>query len=84
MGYNYSLYEFNKLSENEKAEFVWEFGEHIGNLIQDGRSFVLYSTKFFFVEFVLEDNTIIEVRAFTKGMHLDKYADKIDLVKLLS
>ena len=79
-----TLYEFNKLSENEQAEFVWEYGEHIGNLSQGGISFSLYSTKNHFVEFALRENEIVKISAFTKGAHLDKYADRIDLAKLLS
>ena len=79
-----TLYEFNKLSENEQAELVWDHGKHIGNLVHDGISFSLYSTQNHFVEFALKENEIIKIRAFIKGAHLDKYADKIDLVKLLS
>lgn len=78
------LYEFNRLSENEQAEFVWNCGVHVGNLVKEDISFSLYSTKNHFVEFALKNNEIFKIRAFIKGAHLDKYADKIDITKLLS
>lgn len=60
-----TLYAFNQLSENEKAEATWG-GTYLSNRTEDGRLIQLYSLPDFYVEVYYhpEANTITRFRAF--------------------
>jgi hypothetical protein len=77
------IYAFNNLSQDHKAEYVWDNGKHLVNLKGEECSFSLYRIPDFFVEFELQDNKIINIRSFKQGQILDKYLDRIDLKKLI-
>lgn len=70
------------LNENDKAQYVWDQGMHLLNAKTNQDSFSLYQVSDFYVEFILSKSEIKEIRAFKKGVHLDKYIDRIKLIKL--
>lgn len=39
-----TLYEFNTLNENAKADYVWQHCNYIGNLVIDKRTLILYGS----------------------------------------
>ena len=73
-----TLYEFNKLSLEEKQSNVWDKGIFLDNYITKDIRINCYTIDKFFVEVVydLQHNTITEVRSFKYGHSLDKYAPK--------
>ncbi len=70
------------MNDDEKAEYVWATGTHIGIIRDTQYSYSLYTTAHFYVEFILEKDNIAEIRAFKKGVHLEKYLNRINIVKL--
>ena len=80
------LYDFNALKENEKAEYVWQHCNFIGAVEVERSRYSLYSSRGkqnFYVEFELKENKIVEIRSFISGWCLDKYLDKIDIIKMI-
>jgi hypothetical protein len=73
-----TLYDFNKLSLEEKQATVWDMGTFLDNHITKDIKINCYAIDKFFVEVVYdaEHNTITEVRSFKYGHSLDKYASK--------
>ena len=73
-----TLYNFNKLSLEDKQAVLWKDGQFLDNHITDKEKCNVYALGKFFVEVVYdpENNTIIEVRCFKTGHLLDKYSSK--------
>lgn len=82
-----TLYEFNALDENAKANHVWQHCNYIGNMLADKSTLMLYGSRGaqnFFVEIELKENKIIKISSFINGKELDKYINCIDLFKMLN
>ena len=71
-----TLYNFNKLSLEDKQAVLWKDGQFLDNHITDKKKCNCYALDKFFVEVVYdaEYNTITELRAFKIGHLLDKYS----------
>jgi len=71
-----TLYEFNRLSKEEKLKKVWSIGVFLDNHISKTEMLSCYAIDMFFVELVYDadKNKIIEVRNFKSGHRLDKYS----------
>ena len=74
-----TLYNFNKLSLEDKQKVVWDKGVFLENYITKDILINCYAIDKFFVEVVydLEQNVIAEVRSFKYGHSLDKYSSNI-------
>ncbi len=75
-----TLYNFNKLSLENRQKVVWEHGAFLDNHITEKEKCNCYAIDKFFVEVVYdpEHNVITEVRAFKTGKNLDKYSSNLD------
>ena len=73
-----TLYDFNKLSLEDKQKVLWKDGEFLDNHITEHEKCNCYALGKFFVEVVYdpEHNTITEVRSFKTGHLLDKVLTK--------
>ena len=71
-----TLYNFNKLSFEDKQTILWKDGEFLDNHITEKEKCNVYAIDKFFVEVVYdaEFNTITKVRSFKTGHLLDKYS----------
>ncbi len=81
-----TLYQFNSLDETAKAEYVWMNCSYIGKVRWENSILMLYGNhgeQNFYVEIELFENKIIKVRSFIRGIELDKYLNRMDLLKLL-
>jgi hypothetical protein len=69
-----TLYAFNELSDNDKAEVTWA-GTYLSNRAEEGHLTQLYSLPDFYVEVYYhpETNTIIRFRAFKSLRQLVPY-----------
>ena len=76
-----TLYDFNKLSLEDKQAILWKDGEFLDNHITKDEKCNVYALGKFFVEVVYdgEHNVITELRSFKTGHLLDKYS--IDFIK---
>ncbi len=82
-----TLYQFNALDDNAKAEYVWQHCNHIEKVLWENSTLMLYGShgeQNFFVEMELQEDKIIKIRSFIKGIELDKYLNKINLLKMLN
>ncbi len=79
------LYQFLLFNRDERANYLWEYGDFITNLKESVHSYSLYSLNGYFVETLLSnsDNSIVDIIAFKKGERLNKYIESIDLHNLL-
>ncbi|MBN8703804.1 MAG: hypothetical protein J0M08_12120 [Bacteroidetes bacterium] len=73
------LYEFNKLTKNERADLLWQHGEFVGSVKLRGLSFSLYTLSDFYVEVLVQEDEIYHIKSFKKGYMLDKYLDRIQI-----
>jgi hypothetical protein len=80
-----SLYEYNLLSTEEKAQTLWDKGEFIVSSKSKSTSANLYSLSDFFVDVNYDNkkNEIVDLRSFKSHKLLEPYLDLIDLSKLL-
>lgn len=71
-----TLYQFNRLSEEEQIKTVWGIGVFLDNHISKTEMLSCYAIDMFFVELVYDTdkNKIIKVRSFKSGWCLDKYS----------
>ncbi len=71
-----TLYNFNKLSLEDKQEVLWKDGQFLDNHVTEEEKCNVYSLYRFFVEVVYdgEHNVITELRSFKSGHLLDKYS----------
>jgi len=74
-----TLYEFNRLTEEEQISTVWELGIFLDNHISETEMVSCYAIDMFFVEYVydVDKNKIVEVRRFKSGHLLDKYSPNL-------
>jgi hypothetical protein len=71
-----TLYEFNRLSEDEQLKTVWSIGIFLDNNISKTERLSCYAIDMFFVELIYEFETdkIIEVWSFKSGLSLYKHS----------
>jgi len=71
-----TLYQFNRLSEEEQIFEVWNTGIFLDNYILETEILSCFAIDNFFVELVYNAglNKVVEVRSFEGGWCLDKYA----------
>ncbi len=79
-----TLYEFNSLAENEKAECLWEYGVHVSERFDNKYTYVLYQLSNFYVEvkYDCDDNLILKITSFSSTTKLKPYIDDIDINQL--
>lgn len=72
-----TLYDFNKLSLEDKQATVWAKGVFLDNYVTKDVRINCYAIDRFFVEvhYNAEHNTITNVTAFKTGKNLDKYSN---------
>lgn len=75
MNYRLTLYEFNVLNENEKAQLVWDKGIFLHNRVEGNIGYGLYHLFDFYVEVQNDNeiNEIIKIRSFKSISMLDPY-----------
>jgi len=78
---NYTQYDFNKLSNDEKLELVSYEGTFLDNRIFAEIGISLYEYNGFYVEVWLDrkENEIDRVITFTQLRYLEPYLEKINL-----
>jgi len=78
------IYDFNKLTIDEKTNFAWNSGTFIASIKVEVKAFTLYHTNNFYIEieYDRELNSIIAIRTFKRAKRLDKYIDSVELEKL--
>jgi hypothetical protein len=76
-----TIKEFNSLDEAEQFEALWEYGQIVGHVFQNGFKFMLYQISNFYVEIKYDDetNAIKGLRAFEDTESLDPYLKRISL-----
>ncbi|OOQ58293.1 hypothetical protein [Mucilaginibacter pedocola] len=76
-----TLYEFEALNLNEKADAVWR-GAFLADREEDGRRIQLYSLPGCYVEvfYDTEANKIVEFRAFSNTQRLAPYLAQINFI----
>lgn len=76
-----TLYEFNSLSKNEKAEALCEYGIYLLERPDRVHRIVLYQVHNFYVEvkYDILKNNIAEFQLFTHTKLLDPYLNQIDI-----
>ena len=74
-----TLYEFNRLSEEEQIKTVWSIGIFLDNHISKTEMLSCYAIDLFFVEcvYAVDKNKITEVRSFKSGPLLDKFSPNL-------
>ena len=74
-----TLYQFNRLSEEEQIKTVWSIGVFLDNHISKTEMLSCQAIDMFFVELVynLDKNKIIDVTSFIRGWCLDKYSPNL-------
>ena len=75
-----TLYEFNRLTKEEKIKTVWSIGVFLDNHISKKETLNIYAIDLFFVECAYDGdaNKITEVRSFKSGHPRDKYATDLN------
>ena len=75
------LYEFNVLTEDQKAQMVWDFGTFITNKADGKKAVTLYSLSNFYVEiwYNQTENQINNIRSFSSIKQLSPYLDDMDV-----
>ena len=76
-----TLYEFNVLPENDKADVVWEHGKFLSNRNIEGHGINLYSLNDYYVEIWYDQGTnkTIKIRSFKSTNPLDPYLEEITM-----
>ncbi|MCR8668242.1 hypothetical protein NO995_11145 [Aestuariibaculum sp. M13] len=72
-----TLYEFNRLSEQDKYDVTFNEGTFVDYKVEAVIRFALYAIDMFFVEIEYNrvDNKILGLRSFKTGELLDKYSN---------
>jgi len=78
------LYDFNKFSIDEKADFTWQNATFIQSIKNGLKGYSLFHSKNFFIELEYDKkvDSIVSIKAFKRGEKLEKYIDSVDLDKL--
>jgi hypothetical protein len=73
-----TIYDFNRLSQAERAEHVFHFGTYLATCPERGN---LYSMGDFFAEVIYNGdvNEIQQVRAFRTQKNLEPYLEGLDI-----
>jgi hypothetical protein len=71
----YEMYDYNKLNLTDRANKLWGDGVFIVKV----DNFALYLLYSFYCEVVLHNDEIVEIKAFKKGILLDKYLEVINV-----
>jgi hypothetical protein len=81
-----TLYEFNALTDTDKANTVWNDGEFVGDRLQEFYNVLLYQVHAFYVELFYnpEANEIVHLRSFSSTDQVEPYLTKIDLQGLIN
>jgi hypothetical protein len=76
-----TLKEFESLSDNEKSEALWEYGEIIDHRFENEFRIMLYQISNFYCEVVYDDTNeeLVEYRAFDSTVLLSPYLNSIDI-----
>jgi hypothetical protein len=76
-----NIYEFARLSLNQKADLVRKKGVFLENLGDGGNEINLYYLLGFFVEVEVNklQNLIVDITPFKQGYKINRYQDKISL-----
>lgn len=71
-----TLYDFNKLTLEEKKSTLWKLGIFLDNFVTDKERINCYAIGKFFVEvhYDRKFNAITSITAFKYGPNLDKYS----------
>ena len=81
-----TLYQFNVLSEDEKAAVLWSKGDIVGDSIENNFSILLYQIRSFYVELYYsgKENKISRLRSFSSTNQLEPYLGKINISELFT
>ena len=77
-----TLYEFNALSEDEKAAVLWSKGDFVIERKENNFSILLYQVQSFYVEVFYsgKENKISRLRSFSSINQLEPYLNNIDIL----
>lgn len=82
-----TLYDYNKLPDDDKFSTVFSEGQFLNHLVKGTKSYSLYALGKFFVEieYKISENKIIGQRSFKTGSLLDKHTrlNKLDGINLM-
>lgn len=80
-----TLYEYNQLTLDEKAQYLWDNGEFILNRKTEEGAFNLYTLSDFFVEVFLDKKSgqVTKFQSFKSLRMLEPYLNSISIEKLL-
>lgn len=74
-----TLYDFNRISLNERTTYLWEFGEFFSSKRLKESTLVFYTLHEYYVVVETEKDEINNVRPFRKGKYLDYMLEGINL-----
>ena len=76
-----TLYEFNALSEDEKAAVLWSKGDFVTERKENNFNILLYQVQSFYVEVFYSgnENKISRLRSFSSTEQLEPYLNNIDI-----
>ena len=80
-----NLYEFSQLHEDDQAQTVWNYGEHIATKYINLYAVLLWQLDGFYVEMFYNrlDDKIEKIRSFISTKKLAPYLDQIDITSVL-
>lgn len=73
------MYEYIALTDNQRADVLWDAGEFVISVQEKEHSYCLYTLLGFYVEVTLLDNQISQITPFKLGDRLDKYLPFINI-----
>lgn len=74
-----TLYNYLKLSINERADYLWEYGEFFSSKGLDNSKLVFYTLNDFYVVAELVKDVIQNVKPFKRGVYLDYMLEDIEI-----
>ena len=74
-----TLYDFNRIELNERATYLWEYGEFFSSKRLKESTLVFYLLHEYYVVIETEKDEIKNVRPFRKGKYLDAMIEDIKL-----
>ena len=79
-----TLYDYNRLSDTEQYDVLWQSGVHIGERDDEAFRYVLYQMFSFYVELKYDQrlNEICGKTTFCTDRLLEPYLNKIDISQL--
>jgi hypothetical protein len=74
-----TLYEFNMLSLNDRANYVWEHGQFVTSVATKASGSNFYVLEDFYVEVITDGLSIREIASFRTGYRYDRMVEGLNI-----